>query len=131
MSDPTVNDHLRQVDHAAIAALEPGARFVQRLLDRSSGAEHVTVSAILTPDGGGSPEGMHIHPFDQVVYVLRGEMSFEVDGRTFTAGPDSLVTYKAGVPHRNWNGGTEPTLHLAINAPLTAPDVPRSTPYPG
>ena len=125
------NSYLRQVDHATIDGLAPDQRFVQRLLDRSNGAEHLSVSAIRTPAGGGSPEGMHTHDVDQLVYVLDGTMSFEVEGREFDAGPDSLVVYKAGTPHRNWNAGSEPTLHLAINVPLPEEGKPRSRPWTG
>lgn len=125
------NPHLRQLDRSAIEGLADDERFVQRLLDRSSGAEHLTVSAIRTPPAGGSPEGMHTHDVDQLVYVLEGTMSFEVEGRTFEAGPNSLVVYKAGTPHRNWNAGQAPTIHLAINVPLPEEGKPRSRPWTG
>lgn len=74
---------------------------------------------------------MHTHDAEQLVYVLEGTMSLEVEGRTFEAGPDSRVVYKAGTPHRNWNAGEELTLHLAINVPLEDPDKSRSRPWVG
>jgi uncharacterized RmlC-like cupin family protein len=51
-------------------------------------------------------------------------MSIEVAGERHDCGPGSLIVFPAGVPHRNWNGGTEPTVHLAINAPLPDPSEP-------
>lgn len=125
------NPYLRELDRSTIDALAPDQRFVQRLLDRSNGAEHLSVSAIRTPPDGGSPEGMHTHAVDQLVYVVEGTMSFEVEGSTFEAGPNSLVVYKAGTPHRNWNAGDVPTIHLAINVPLPEEGKPRSTPWKG
>ena len=46
----------------------------------------------------------------------------------YVAGPGSLVVFPAGVPHRNWNGGTEPTVHLAFNAPMPDPAEPFARP---
>jgi quercetin dioxygenase-like cupin family protein len=51
-------------------------------------------------------------------------MSLEIEGEQFQAGPGSLVHFPAGVPHRNWNAGAEPTVHLAINVPQPDPAVP-------
>ena len=120
----TVNfSYLRQLDAAKLAALAPDERFSQKLLSRADGAGAVSVSYVRTPPGGGSPEGLHTHEVDQVFYILSGTMSIEVDGQTFDAGPGSLVVFPAGVPHRNWNAGNEPTVHLNICAP--APDLSR------
>lgn len=120
--------HVRKVDPALFA--DPHARAVQRLLDRSSGARSVSVSHIQTPPGEGSPEGLHVHQVDQVFYVLRGTMSVEIAGEISEAGPGSLVVFPAGVGHRNWNAGSEPTVHLSIVAPLADPDLPFATPAP-
>jgi mannose-6-phosphate isomerase-like protein (cupin superfamily) len=125
------NPYLRELDRERFASLAADERYVQRLLDRASGAEHLSISAIRTPPNGGSPEGMHSHEVDQLVYVLEGTMSFEVQGTEFTAGPNSLVVYKAGTPHRNWNAGDVPTVHLAINVPLPEEGKPRSRPWQG
>ena len=32
-----------------------------------------------------------------------------------------MVYFPAGVPHRNWNDGKEPTVHLAIQVPSPDP----------
>ena len=50
-------------------------------------------------------------------------MHVEVAGEVSVVGPGSLVVFPAGEPHRNWNEGTEPTVHLAINAPAPVPGV--------
>ena len=121
-------DYVRQVDVERIASIDPSERYSQFLLDHSSGARHCTVAYIRTPAGGGSPAGMHTHEVDQIFYVLAGVMSIEVEGRQSSVGPGSLIVFPTGVPHRNWNDGTEPTIHLAFNVPLPDPDKPFAVP---
>ena len=121
-------DYVRKVDFAAAAAADPNTRITQVMLDHASGGEHCSINWIKTPAGGGSPAGMHTHVVDQIFYILEGTMNLEIEGKEYLAGPGSLVVFPAGVPHRNWNGGTEPTVHLAFNAPLPDPAVPFATP---
>src|SRR6202171_1980123 len=101
--------YLRQVDEVASAAAGTGERFSQWLLDHNSCAQHCSINYIRTPAGGGSPAGMHTHVVDQIFYILSGTMSLEIEGTQYEAPPVTLVVFPAGVPHRNWNGGTEPT----------------------
>jgi mannose-6-phosphate isomerase-like protein (cupin superfamily) len=115
-------DPVRRVDFAAFEAT--AERVTQKLLDRTNGGTSCTVSAIKTPPGAGSPEGMHTHVVDQIFYILRGTMGIEIAGRREDVGPGSLVVFPAGVPHRNWNAGTEPTVHLNIAAPSPDPALP-------
>jgi len=58
-------------------------------------------------------------------------MSLEIDGQAYEAGAGTLILFPEGVPHRNWNGGSEPTVHLVINGPLSDPDAPFVTSLPG
>jgi mannose-6-phosphate isomerase-like protein (cupin superfamily) len=97
------------------------------LFDHASGAATCNINYIKTPAGGGSPAGMHTHVVDQIFYILSGTMSLEIEGTTYEAGPGTLVVFPAGVPHRNWNGGTEPTVHLAFNTPMPDPKLPFAT----
>ena len=119
-------EYLRKVDFAQLAAAHD--RMSQPLLDRDSGATTCSVNCIKTPPGEGSPAGMHTHAVDQLFYILSGTMSLEISGQSYTAGPGTLVVFPAGVPHRNWNGGGEPTVHLAFNSPLPAPGEPFARP---
>jgi mannose-6-phosphate isomerase-like protein (cupin superfamily) len=123
--------YVRHVDQAALAAAPPDQRFSQWLLDHDTGAKHCSINYIKTPAGGGSPAGMHTHVVDQIFYILSGTMSLEIEGTQCQAGPGSLVVFPAGVPHRNWNGGTEPTVHLAFNTPLPDPHEPFATSVEG
>ena len=117
-------EYVRKVDFAAVERSGPDERLTQKLLDHASGAKTCTINYIKTPAGGGSPAGMHTHAVDQIFYVLSGTMSIEIEGQQHDCGPGSLIVFPAGVPHRNWNGGTEPTVHLAFNTPLPDPNVP-------
>ena len=121
-------EYVRKVDFARFAAV--GDRVVLPLLDRDSGATSCSVSCTRTPPGGGSPTGSHTHVVDQLFYMLSGAMSLEIAGQPYTAGPGTLVVIPAGVPHRNWNGSGEETVHLAFNAPLPAADKPFASPVP-
>ena len=121
-------EYVRKVDEAALAAAGPDERFSQWLFDHTSGAKHCSINWIRTPAGGGSPAGRHTHVVDQIFYILSGTMSVEIEGKRYDAGPGSLVVFPAGVPHRNWNGGSAPTVHLAINAPLPDPEEPFARP---
>jgi mannose-6-phosphate isomerase-like protein (cupin superfamily) len=117
-------EYVRTVDFAAIDRSGVDERVTQALLDRASGAKSCTINCIKTPPGGGSPAGLHVHDVDQVFYILRGTMGIEIEGRQYDCGPGSLIVFPAGVPHRNWNGGGEPTVHLAFNTPLPDPALP-------
>lgn len=121
-------EYVRTVDQAALSAAGPDERFSQWLLDHTSGGRHCSINWIRTPAGGGSPAGMHTHAVDQIFYILAGTMNLEIEGKEYLAPPGSLVVFPAGVPHRNWNGGSEPTVHIAFNAPLPDPDVPFAQP---
>ena len=121
-------DYLRRVDEGARAAAGPGTRFSQWLLDQTSGSANCSINYIETPAGGGSPAGMHTHVVDQIFYILGGTMNLEIAGTQYEATPGTLVVFPAGVPHRNWNGGTEPTVHLAFNVPLPDPNEPFALP---
>jgi mannose-6-phosphate isomerase-like protein (cupin superfamily) len=115
-------EYVRHVDIGQLQAAGPAERFAQPLLDHASGARTCTISYIQTPAGGGSPAGMHVHEVDQIFFILSGTMSLQIKGRAMSAGPDSLVVFPAGIPHRNWNDGPEPTVHIAFNTPLPDPN---------
>ena len=116
--------YVRPVDFAALNAAPD--RFTQALLDHESGATSCSINCIKTPPGGGSPAGLHTHPVDQAFYILSGTMGIEIEGQRYEVGPGTLVVFPTGVPHRNWNAGAEPTVHLAINTPAPDPSVPFS-----
>ena len=122
-------EYVRRVDFEALNA-NPKERSNQWLLDHTSGAESCSVNFIRTPAGGGSPAGMHTHAGDQLFYIVSGVMNIDIGGKQHEAGPGSLVIFPKGMPHRNWNGGTDDTVHLAFNTPLPDPNEPLARPVP-
>ena len=73
------------------------------------------------------PPGMHTHVVDQIFYILERDDEHRDRGQDLRVPAGPLVVFPAGVPHRNWNGGTEPTVHLAFNTPMPDPNVPFAT----
>lgn len=120
-------EYVRTVDFDAIKRSGAGERVIQELFDHRSGAKTCSIKCIKTPAGEGSPAGMHIHAVDQIFYILSGTMRVEIEGRQQDCPPGSLIVFPAGVRHRNWNEGGEPTVHLAFNTPLPDPDLPFAT----
>ncbi|HSR11571.1 MAG TPA: cupin domain-containing protein [Thermodesulfobacteriota bacterium] len=121
-------EYVRKVDFAAIAKSGANERYTQNLFDQASGAKTCTINCIKTPPGGGSPAGLHVHEVDQIFYIISGVMAVEIEGRQHDCPPGSLVIFPARVPHRNWNRGTEATVHLAIQIPIPDPKVPFAKP---
>ena len=117
-------EYIRKVDFDAIDKSGPDERVTQRLFDHNSDAKNCTISCIKTPPGGGSPAGLHVHSVDQVFYILSGTMNIEIEGKQYDCPPGTLIIFPAGVPHRNWNGGRDPVVHLAFNTPMPDPNVP-------
>jgi mannose-6-phosphate isomerase-like protein (cupin superfamily) len=81
--------------------------------------ETCLVVACRAPAGLGGP-ARHVHGCDQVYYLLDGEMELQLGDSRQVAGPDSLVFIPEGTPHRNWNAGDRPELHLDILVPPPA-----------
>jgi len=114
--------YIHKIDFDAMAASGADQRWVQHLLDAQTGAGSCMVRCIKTPGGGGSPAGLHTHDVDQIFYILSGAMGVEIEGERYDCGPGALIFFPAGIAHRNWNIGEEPTVHLALNPPLTDPN---------
>lgn len=66
----------------------------------------------------------HIHPVDQLYYVVEGEMQLQLGSERFAAGPDTLVYIPAGTPHHNWNEGSVDEFHFEVLAPGPPTDRP-------
>jgi mannose-6-phosphate isomerase-like protein (cupin superfamily) len=67
------------------------------------------------PPGCGGPK-LHMHPVDQLYYVMSGTMKVQLGTDVFVVHPETLVYIPAGTPHCNWNEGTEPEYHLEVFA---------------
>jgi mannose-6-phosphate isomerase-like protein (cupin superfamily) len=83
-------------------------------------ASHVAAGATAPPH--------HVHPVDQLYYIVRGEMQLQLGSERFVAGPDTLVYIPAGTPHHNWNEGAVDEFHFEVLAPTPSPNEPVMTP---
>jgi mannose-6-phosphate isomerase-like protein (cupin superfamily) len=100
---------------------EPLAGFrMQRLLRRADASDHMSLYIGSVEPGAGGPN-THVHAFDQFYFVLEGVMTVEVGLERFAAGPHTLVVLPAGVPHRQFNEGTETERHITLLAPEPLP----------
>ena len=94
----------------------PGFRMTL-LASPATGSEHIVVSLAEVEAGMSGPD-THIHEFDQYYLVLEGELTVEVALQRHVVRPTTLVVLPAGVPHRQYNAGTECEKHLAILTPV-------------
>ena len=82
----------------------------------------LTVLEQVVAAGAASP--LHRHPYQEVFYVLEGELEFtglENDERvTFTVGTGGTVHAAPGAAHGYRNAGREPARFLAITQPAGA-----------
>lgn len=88
----------------------------QTLADRARGSTGLKLNILRVTPGSGSPD-FHIHVFDQIYFILEGEMQIDIGRRTYTAGANSLVYIPAGIVHRNYNIGSGIERHISLLVP--------------
>jgi mannose-6-phosphate isomerase-like protein (cupin superfamily) len=71
---------------------------------------------------------LHVHPADQLYYVLRGRLKVQLGEAEVVAEPDDLIFIPAGVPHRNINEWDEEEVHVELIAPAPRAGRPLSSP---
>ena len=89
--------------------------------------ESCTVIGSNVPAHAAAPPN-HVHPVDQLYYVVLGEMQLQLGTERFTAGPHTLVYIPAGTPHHNWNVGDVDVFHFEVLAPAPMPNQTVMTP---
>jgi quercetin dioxygenase-like cupin family protein len=76
----------------------------------------------VTPPATAGPP-LHLHrTWDEAFYVLEGEMTFLIDGRTHTAPAGSFVFVPRGILHTFWNASDAPARQLTVFAPAGIED---------
>jgi mannose-6-phosphate isomerase-like protein (cupin superfamily) len=73
------------------------------------------------PAGAGEVEHFHTKA-RQFFYVLSGEATMEVDGKSVTFGPGQGIHVPPGVRHRFANNSHDDVVFLVISSPSTAGD---------
>jgi quercetin dioxygenase-like cupin family protein len=90
---------------------------LQRLVDRASGSNAVTVLINTFSSGQAVPE--HTHEVEEVLLVTAGECTVTVDGRPTAARTGDAVIIKPGTSHAISHNSDEPCEVIAI---LASPD---------
>ncbi len=113
MTSPAQILHVRPGEGAAFSAVGD----VYRILatgEQSGGLYALTEARVLP--GGGPPPHIH-HCEDESFFVMEGEITFTVNGRTTVAGPGSFVQGPRGIPHAFQNAGSVPARMLILVTP--------------
>jgi quercetin dioxygenase-like cupin family protein len=106
MTNPTVPSRSFFRDRPSHTWLDafPGERVALHVDGRHTEAKFSVGEALLEP-GNGQPLHIH-HNLDELLYVLDGEIDFQVDGKRFRSGPGGFVFIARGSVHafRNLSG---------------------------
>jgi quercetin dioxygenase-like cupin family protein len=92
----------------------PGEVMRIRVRGRDAGGRYTIVESISQPMAG---PPRHIHREDEVILVLDGVLTFEVNGTRTEAGPGTVVTIPAGLEHAWRNFGDRPAHYFATFTP--------------
>jgi mannose-6-phosphate isomerase-like protein (cupin superfamily) len=114
--------YVRCVNGESLEEVMTGFR-LQQLADPGSGSRHAVVNYAEVDPGAAGPS-THVHDFDQYYLVIGGELTVEVALEKHVVPPDTLVLLPAGVPHRQYNAGTETERHLVLLAPPPTTGMP-------
>ena len=60
----------------------------------------------------------HSHPFEQVVYIVQGQMRFHVGDDVVEGGPGSLIRIPPNVEHYGPPSGDETVMNLDVFSPI-------------
>jgi quercetin dioxygenase-like cupin family protein len=85
------------------------------LLRGEEAGGQVSVTEIVVPPHAGPP--LHTHDFDEVFYVLEGELIFQVDEALVTKGPGELSFAPRNVPHALANQSDAPARYVLVCTP--------------
>jgi quercetin dioxygenase-like cupin family protein len=85
------------------------------LLRGEEAGGRVSVTEIVVGPGAGPP--LHTHDFDEVFYVLEGELVFQVADALVTKGAGELSFAPRNVPHALANHGDAPARYVLVCAP--------------
>ena len=85
-------------------------------LRNKHGTGYFAVNVVQSQPGSSGPP-THIHPFDQIYFVMEGTMTVQLGLNTYKAGPNTFVIIPAGMVHWNWNEDKVAERHLTFIVP--------------
>ena len=88
---------------------------VRMLVDRTFGADHVTMFTVDYELGGAAQA--HDHPFEEAYFFLAGEIEAELDGQHYTLRAGDVVFAGVGSVHGFYNVGNERVRWIETQAP--------------
>jgi quercetin dioxygenase-like cupin family protein len=92
---------------------------VRMLIDRTLGADHLTMFTVDYEVGGAAQA--HDHPFEETYFFLAGVIQGELDGRSHTFRPGDVVFAGVGSVHGFWNDGPDRVRWIETQAPQPPP----------
>jgi mannose-6-phosphate isomerase-like protein (cupin superfamily) len=113
--------YIRTVD---IDAFKPDEFHSQIIGRPEDGVESAVCILTRVPPGKGTTLGLHTHPADQIYYILKGEMNVQLGEEKKRAKPGQMVVIPQGLPHWNWNEGSQDELHFEFIVPAPPEGVP-------
>jgi quercetin dioxygenase-like cupin family protein len=118
-----------------------GDKYVMLATGEQTGGAYCLADAIVPP-GGGPPAHYHTRE-EESFYVIEGEITFTVDGKTVVGSPGTFVQIPRGTPHAFKNQSSAPARMLIQCVPagfdrfmaefateLPSPDAPPLAPAP-
>lgn len=90
---------------------------LQRLVDRASGSDAVTILINIFTSGEAVPE--HTHEVEEVLLIAAGECTVTVDGQPEAAKTGDAVIIKPGTSHAISHDSDQPCKVIAV---LASPD---------
>jgi mannose-6-phosphate isomerase-like protein (cupin superfamily) len=88
------------------------------LVNEDAGCLEVTQFVGLIPPSKAPP---HVHPYDEVVYVVEGTGVVHLDGEAVRMGPGTCIHLPPQTPHCLENDGEEPVRVLGVFHPSGSP----------
>jgi quercetin dioxygenase-like cupin family protein len=104
-------------DDRPVVERGPQLPTLQRLVDRTSGSDAVTVLITTFTSGEAVPE--HTHEVEEVLLIAAGECTVTVDGRPEAAKTGDAVIIKPGTSHAISHNSDQPCKVIAV---LASPD---------
>ena len=105
-------------DDRPVLVRGPGLPTLQRLVDRASGSDAVTVLANVFTNGEAVPE--HTHEVEEVLLVTAGECTITTDSRSGIARAGDAVIVTPGTRHTIKHQGDQPCRVIAVLASADA-----------
>ena len=87
-----------------------------RIVGPDQGAVHTDLYAGALDPGGWL--ALHVHSYEEALYVLQGELLVQIDGRVHRLVQGDYALFQIGMRHGLGNSGTDQARWLSLNSPL-------------